>query len=188
MKAKINAKLGYVYYKCLEKGTDRLLLLKKAKTFYCAMKQAMGTMCTGENEDYQVIERWYIEARQEDMELSAEIAELEAPSQSELERAAHVAAKPIIDEANIRFEQDKSEFKLAFLTWLNENYVPSSHRQPMPDTSVTSNRKKFARWAVGKISKHLHPDKYVNDLKKKVLMEGLSVVTNKVINKLKGHS
>ena len=67
------------------------------------MKKAMGGMS---DEDYQVAERWYVEARQEDMELSAEIAVLSAPSQSELERAAHAAAKPIIAEANRRFEED----------------------------------------------------------------------------------
>ena len=148
------------------------------------MKKAMGGMS---DEDYQVAERWYVEARQEDMELSAEIAVLSAPSQSELERAAHAAAKPIIAEANRRFEEDKSDLKLAYLTWLNDNFVPENQRQPMPDASITSQKKRFARWCVGKLSKHLHPDKYVTDLNKKVLMEGLSTVTNKVINKLKGH-
>ena len=56
------------------------------------MKQAMGSMSSNDDEDFQVAERWYVEARQEDMELSAEIAVLSAPSQSELERAAHAAA------------------------------------------------------------------------------------------------
>ena len=74
------------------------------------------------------------------------------------------------------------------MTWLNDTFVPENQRQPMPDASVTSNNKKFARFCTGKISKHLHPDKYVNNLNKKVLMEGLSTITNKVINKLKGHS
>ena len=55
----------------------------------------------------------------------------------------------------------------------------------MPDSSITSSNKRFARWCISKIQKHLHPDKYVNELQKKVLMEGLVIVCNKVINRLK---
>ena len=91
MKAQINARLGHIFYKCVYKGRDRLRMLKKAKSFYSAMKQAMGTMQSygGDDDYYQVIEKWFVRARQEDMELRAEILELDVPSQSEQEREAH---------------------------------------------------------------------------------------------------
>ena len=91
MKAQINARLGHIFYKCVYKGKDRLRMLKKAKSFYSAMKQAMGTMQSygGDDDYYQVIEKWFVRARQEDMELRAEILELDVPSQSEQEREAH---------------------------------------------------------------------------------------------------
>ena len=89
MKAQINARLGYIFYKCVHKGKDRVKMLKKAKSFYSAMKQAMGTMQSYGDDDYQVIEKWFVRARQEDMELRAEITELDVPSKNDKERKAH---------------------------------------------------------------------------------------------------
>ena len=133
MKAQINARLGHIFYKCVFKGNERLRMLKKAKTFYSAMKQAMGTMQSYGDDDYQVIEKWFLDARQEDMELRAEITELDVPSLTEQEKIALSEAKPVILEANNRFKQDTSTQKRGFMGWLNDYFVPEEHRQPIPE-------------------------------------------------------
>ena len=98
-------------------------------------------------------------------------------------------AKPKIEEAKNRYNADKSDNKLEFITWINETYVPEGKRQPIPGTDVTSVNKKFARWYVGKISKHIHPDNFVSSpLAKQKEMQEISSLNNKIVNKLKGHA
>ena len=98
-------------------------------------------------------------------------------------------AQPKIDLAKQKFNEDKSANKLAFITFINETYVPEGKRQPIPGPDITSVNKKFARWYVGKISKHIHPDNFVNaPLAKQKEMQEISSLNNKIVNKLKGHA
>ena len=83
------------------------------------------------------------------------------------EAEALAEAKPKVDLAKQKFAEDTSENKLAFITWINETYVPENKRQPIPGEDVTSVNKKFARWYVGKISKYIHPDNFVTESKAK---------------------
>ena len=103
--------------------------------------------------------------------------------------AAYAEAKPKIDLAKAKFTEDTSANKLTFITWINETYVPENKRQAIPGEEITSVNKKFARWYVGKISKHIHPDNFVTESKAKIFeMQEISSLNNKIVNKLKGHT
>ena len=71
-------------------------------------------------------------------------------------------AKPMIDEAKAKYLGDKTPNKIEFIRWINETYVPEGKRVELPGEEITSVKKKFARWYVAKISKHIHPDNFIN--------------------------
>ena len=109
------------------------------------------------------------------MELKNEITQLDKAKLSQEDAEALAEAKPKIDLAKQKFNEDTSKNKLAFITWINETYVPENKRSPIPGEDVTSVNKKFARWYVGKISKHIHPDNFLSaPLAKWKEMEGIA--------------
>ena len=60
---------------------------------------------------------------------------------------------------------------------------------PLPEKKILDVKLKFARWYVGKISKHIHPDKFVSaSLAKQKEMQEISCISNKIVNRLKGHA
>ena len=125
----------------------------------------------------------------EDLELKSELAKLNKASLSAEEQAAWEEAQPKIDLAKKKFSEDQSQNKLAFITFINDTYVPENKRKPIPGEEVTSVNKKFARWYVGNISKHIHPDNFVNSpLAKKTEMQEIASLNNKIVNRLKGHA
>ena len=65
--------------------------------------------------------------------------------------------------------------------------MPDNVRKEIPGPEVTGVNKKFARWYVRNISKHIHPDKF-NDFNTKHLMQELLTINNRIVNKLKGHA
>ena len=77
-------------------------------------------------------------------------------------------AKPKVDEAKAKFNGDTTDNKIEFIRWINETYVPEGKRVELPGEEITSVKKKFARWYVSKISKHIHPDNFINEGKAKV--------------------
>ena len=46
---------------------------------------------------------------------------------------------------------------------------------------------KLARWIISNVSKHMHPENYVNDTpEKQIIMSELVIILNLLVNKLKG--
>ena len=128
-------------------------------------------------------------AKGEDLELKNEITALDKENLSQEEQQAMETAKPMIDVAKAKFAADKTDNKIEFIRFINETYVPADKRQELPGEDVTSVKKKFARWYVSKISKHIHPDNFVNEGKAKIYeMQEISSLNNKIVNKLKGHA
>ena len=142
-----------------------------------------------EGGDNELAEAWFMVAKDERLELLNLINKLNKAYLSAEELAAMDEAQPFIDEAGRRYGEDKTNDKIHFITWINETYVPEAKRQPIPGPETTSVNKKFARWYVGKISKHIHPDNFVSaPLAKQKEMQEISSLNNKIVNKLKGHA
>ena len=95
-------------------------------------------------------------------------------------------AEKKIEYAKQKFQEDKTECKVNFVSWLNSTYVPESKRQPLPGSDVTGTKKKFARWVRGKISKHFHPDNFVGAPEAKQLeMLGIANLNSELTSMLK---
>ena len=74
MKARISAIIGKLLYKYMYTADEatKLIMLKKAKTFYSGMLQCAGVIIrpTNRNEEPdELVEKWFILAKQEDLEL-----------------------------------------------------------------------------------------------------------------------
>lgn len=186
MQARIEAVIGNIYFRCLHKTeAEKLPLLRRAAEHYGKMLTAAGVILGGPGHDNVLGEPWFQTAKADDLELKNEIRHLERAT----EAAALAEAKPKIDLAKAKYEEDTSEIKLAFITWINETYVPEDKRKPMPGVETTSVKGKFARWYVGNITKHIHPDNFVNESTAKIIeMYVVSSLSNKILNKLKGHT
>ena len=77
--------------------------------------------------------------------------------------------------------------KLNFIKWFNNEFIPQGARVEVPADAETMNKRKFARWYVKSISAPIHPDNYQNDYDKKILMQELAFISNRIVNKLKGN-
>ena len=78
--------------------------------------------------DTELREAWFMVAKEEDLELKNKLNELNRAYLSAEEQAAMEEAMPYIQEAKRRYNEDKSFNKLAFITWLNDTYVPEARR------------------------------------------------------------
>ena len=76
----------------------------------------------------------------------------------------------MIDEARRVLNEDTDPNKKNFVKWVYENHIPEDQRKGFADDATVANARKFARWCVQKITKHIHPDKYRNDPSKHYLM------------------
>ena len=128
-------------------------------------------------------------AKDEALELKNTINQLNKANLSAEERAAMDEAQPRIDEAKNRYREDTSENKSEFITWVNDTYVPGARRRPIPGPETTSVNRRFARWYVSNILRHIHPDNFVSaPLAKQKEMQEISSLNNKIVNRLKGHA
>ena len=94
------------------------------------------------------------------------------------------AIKPKVEEAREKFNASTN---IEFIIWLNDTFVPDEDRIPVPLDDTRTNEKKMSRWFVGKIFRHLHPDKHIStDRYKYIYMTEITALANKVNNKLKG--
>ena len=113
--ARINAKLGYIYYKCLFKDdSNRIATLKQAAQYYSVMLQASAAL----NQDGELIEPWFINGKQEDLELKSELARLETGQQDDATKAAHEANAAEYEAMKRMYAEDKSEFKVDFIQFI----------------------------------------------------------------------
>ena len=71
----------------------------------------------------------------------------------------------------------------AFLEWIRDKYVPEDKRTELPPGDIPDS--KLARWIVSSISRHIHPDKFI-DISKKQEMSKAAAFVNKYVDKLKG--
>lgn len=59
----------------------------------------------------------------------------------------------------------------------------------LPEQKILDVKLKFARWMTSTVTKHIHPDKFVSEpLAKQLEMQAVSMLCNKIVNKLKGHA
>ena len=149
------------------------------------MQSLVNRNATNDAQDLQ--EDFFVTANEERVVLKLEIDKLNVANLSPEQRAAMAYAKPLIEEAQRLLDADTDENKINFVKWLYETHIPEDKRKGFADDATTANAKKFARWCVRSITKHIHPDGYVNDPNKKYFMAELQNVFNKVVNKLKGH-
>ena len=70
-----------------------------------------------------------------------------------------------------------------FIIWLNDTFVPADERIPVPLDDTRTNNKKMSRWFVGKLFKHLSPDKYIStDRYKYLYYTEITNLANKLNN------
>ena len=153
------------------------------------MLKSAGVMQNSDNPEQreELIEPWFLTAKQEDLEIQMEINELTEDQMNQEEKAARAKAKPIVQETKAKYDGDKTEMKLEFIRWFNDKFIPEKVRKPIPtDEATLGNKKKFARWYVKHISSIIHPDNYVEDIDMRIQMQELAFISNKIVNKLKG--
>lgn len=190
MRARINAKLGKLLYKFMFKGRTKLQILKAAKKFYSEMLKSAGVMQNSDNPEQreELVEQWFLIAKQEDLEIQREINELTEDQMNAEEKAARAKAKPIVEETKAKFDGDTSDMKLEFIRWFNDRFIPEDVRKPIPtDQATLGNKRKFARWYIKNISAIIHPDNYQDNYDMKIQMQELAFISNKIVNRLKGN-
>ena len=132
-------------------------------------------------------EDFFVQANEERAILKLEIDKLNKANLSPEQQAAMAYAEPLIEEAQKILDEDTDPNKKNFVKWLYETYIPEDKRKGFASDAETASAKKFARWCVKSITKHIHPDGYVNEPNKHYFYKELQNVFNKVVNKLKGH-
>ena len=88
--------------------------------------------------------------------------------------------------ANQKLEEDKSEMKLQFVSWIIDTHVSENKRLPLPSDEIVKDRRKFRKWYTRAVKMNLHPDKFKHDYDKETLMHELSIIANKVLSVLNG--
>ena len=156
MRAQIHAKLAFLHSKCFFRGDDqqkRRYLLERAEKEYKDMLACAGTAglsrATTDGDEVQedmIIEQWFLEGQNQYIALQVELDNLREDSKTAAEREADDFAKPHIEEAKLKYEQDTGERKLVFMRWLNETHVPEQVRQQLPADAETKPKRAFGRW------------------------------------------
>ena len=117
------------------------------------------------SQDGDMIEPWFLEAKQSDLELKNEIKQIEEGQVVEATRQANEANKPVIDAVHAKYELDQTEMKIEFIQYVIENFIEDpTKRTPIPAADERLTKRKFYRWFVDKVYKHLHPDTVPKEL------------------------
>ena len=82
------------------------------------------------------------------------------------ERKATDESAARVDAAKAKFAEcmaiKSADSNKNFIQWIYATYVPEDKRKAWPDDARVNTDVKLARWIVANITKHLHPDKFVD--------------------------
>ena len=80
------------------------------------------------NQEDDMGEKWFLDAKQDNMELRNEINSIEEDSVDEATRQAIEANKPLVDAMKAKFEEDKTEWKTEFIQYCIDNFIEEGKR------------------------------------------------------------